>query len=84
MPTYVYECEECGKVFEAEQRMSDDPLKDCDCGGKGTLRRLIQPTAMMFRGEGFHVNDYSPKDGKKAQAEPCGPDCACNPRSDDD
>ncbi|MCH8977831.1 MAG: zinc ribbon domain-containing protein [Armatimonadetes bacterium] len=84
MPTYVYECEKCGKVFEAEQRMSDDPLKDCDCGGKGTLKRLIQPTAMMFKGEGFHVNDYAPSADKKAQAEPCGPDCACDAGSDDD
>ena len=83
MPTYVYECEKCGKVFEAEQRMADDPLNDCDCGGKGTLRRLIQPTAMMFKGEGFHINDYSASNGEKSKPEPCGPDCACDPGSDD-
>ena len=84
MPTYVYECEKRGKVFEAEQRMADDPLKDCDCGGKGTLKRLIQPTAMMFKGDGFYVNDYSASNGEKSQTEPCGPDCACDPGSDDD
>ena len=84
MPTYVYECQECGKVFETEQRMSDDPLKDCDCGGKGTLKRLIQPTAVMFKGGGFHVNDYSPSDDKGPKPEPCGPDCACDTGSDSD
>ncbi len=84
MPTYVYECQECAKVFETEQRMSDDPLKDCDCGGKGTLKRLIQPTAVMFKGGGFHVNDYSTSDDKKAKPEPCGPDCACESASDSD
>lgn len=84
MPTYVYECGECGKVFETEQRMSDDPLKDCDCGGQGTLKRLIQPTAMMFKGEGFHINDYSPSQRKQAPSEPCGPDCACDSGSDDE
>ena len=84
MPTYVYECKKCDQVSEAEQRMSDDPLTDCECGEKGTLRRLIQPTALMFKGEGFHVNDYSASDGKQAQAEPCGPDCACDAGSDDD
>ena len=59
MPTYVYECQKCQKVFETEQRIVEDPLKDCDCGGKGTLKRLIQPIAVMFKGEGFHINDYS-------------------------
>lgn len=76
MPTYVYECKKCGKVFEAEQRITADPLKDCDCGGRGTLKRLIQPTAVMFKGGGFHINDYAP--------EPCGDDCACSPPKSED
>lgn len=59
MPTYVYECKACEKTFEVEQRMSEDPLRDCDCGAEGALRRLIQPTAMMFKGGGFHINDYA-------------------------
>lgn len=57
MPTYVYECKTCEKVFEAEQRIVEDPLTDCDCGAKGSLKRLIQPTAVMFKGAGFYVND---------------------------
>ena len=59
MPTYVYECKKCKKVTEVEQRMTEQPLKDCPCGSKGTLVRLIQPTAVMFKGSGFHINDYS-------------------------
>lgn len=94
MPTYVYECKKCEKVFETEQRMADDPLKDCDCGGKGTLKRLIQPTAVMFKGSGFYVNDSQAKSEtpnkstapaeSKSKTESCGPDCACSPASDDD
>ncbi len=61
MPIYVYECQKCEKVFEAEQRIIEDPLTDCDCGAKGSLKRLIQPTAVIFNGSGFHINDYSPK-----------------------
>ena len=57
MPTYVYECSKCEKVFEVEQRIVEDALTDCDCGSKGSLRRLIQPTAIMFKGSGFYVND---------------------------
>ncbi len=57
MPTYVYECSACEKTFEVEQRMSEDPLTDCDCGSQGTVKRIIQPTAIMFKGSGFYVND---------------------------
>ncbi|MEI8281191.1 MAG: FmdB family zinc ribbon protein [Armatimonadota bacterium] len=57
MPTYVYECSLCNNVFEVEQRITEDALKDCPCGSKGTVKRLIQPTAIMFKGSGFYVND---------------------------
>ena len=57
MPTYVYECSKCEKVFEVEQRIVEDALTDCQCGAKGSLTRLIQPTAIMFKGSGFYVND---------------------------
>ncbi len=57
MPTYVYECKTCEKVFEVEQRMVEDALTDCDCGAKGALRRIIQPVAIAFKGSGFYVND---------------------------
>lgn len=59
MPTYVYECSSCSRVFEAEQRISEDPLDTCvECGAKGTVKRIIQPIAVMFKGSGFHINDY--------------------------
>jgi putative FmdB family regulatory protein len=59
MPTYVYECSACTKVFEVQQRITEDPLDSCDCGSKGTVKRLIQPIAVMFKGSGFHINDYA-------------------------
>jgi putative FmdB family regulatory protein len=60
MPTYVYECSSCKNTFEVEQRITEDPLKDCECGSKGTLKRLIQPAGIMLKGSGFHINDYAP------------------------
>ena len=57
MPTYVYECSACEKVFEVEQRITENALTDCDCGAKGAVKRIIQPTAIMFKGSGFYVND---------------------------
>jgi putative FmdB family regulatory protein len=67
MPTYVYECRTCAKTFEVKQRITADPLKDCDCGAQGSLRRLIQPVAVSFKGSGFHINDYS---GSKSSTTP--------------
>jgi putative FmdB family regulatory protein len=77
MPTYVYECRTCGKVFEVEQRIVEDALTDCDCGAKGALRRLIQPVAVAFKGAGFHINDYasksSPTESTETKSEPSSP-----------
>lgn len=69
MPTYVYECKKCEKTFEVEQRIVEDALTDCSlCGAKGSLRRLIQPIAVMFKGGGFHINDYAAAPPKEESA----------------
>ena len=58
MPTYGYECTSCKEQFEVFQRMTDSPLAiHEDCGGE--LRRLLYPVGIVFKGPGFHVNDYS-------------------------
>ncbi|MBC8065920.1 MAG: hypothetical protein H7Y17_13890 [Chlorobia bacterium] len=57
MPTYVYECSSCNDVYEVEQRITEDSLKDCRCGSLGTLKRVIQPVGISFKGSGFYVND---------------------------
>jgi putative FmdB family regulatory protein len=65
MPTYDYECVECGHRFEAFQSMSDNPLQECEhC--KGPVKRLISGgTGIIFKGSGFYVND-SNKAGKQS------------------
>jgi putative FmdB family regulatory protein len=83
MPTYVYECAACAKVFEVEQRMSEEPLTDCSCGGAGTVRRLIQPAGVLFKGPGFYVNDSAQCPAPKAEAG-CGEGCACKPAESTD
>jgi putative FmdB family regulatory protein len=72
MPTYVYECSNCNSTFEADQRIVEDPLDTCvPCGSTGTVKRLIQPIAVMFKGSGFYVNDSAkvpPTPEKPAEA----------------
>ena len=66
MPTYDYECNQCGRVFEEFQNMSDDPISVCEeCGGP--VRRLIGGgLGIIFKGSGFYVTDN--KSGSKNPA----------------
>ena len=81
MPTYVYECSSCNDTYEVEQRISEDALKDCRCGSQGTVKRLIQPVGVMFKGAGFHINDYAgskPAAETKTESAPAAPEAACS------
>jgi putative FmdB family regulatory protein len=95
MPTYVYECSSCNNRFEVEQRITENALDTCQCGSAGTVKRLIQPIAVLFKGSGFHINDYASSGNggtaAKAPAEPPActgeptscPTCATPPAADD-
>ena len=65
MPHYDYECQKCGYVFEAFQKINDKPLKKCSrCGGR--LKRLIGAGAgLIFKGSGFYITDYKRNSQKK-------------------
>lgn len=57
MPTYGYQCAACHHTFEVFQRITDEPIRECEkC--KGEVRRLLYPVGIVFKGSGFHVNDY--------------------------
>jgi putative FmdB family regulatory protein len=61
MPIYEYKCEN-GHVFEAIQRMADEPLDKCEeCGAPAA--RVLTPPAIHFKGSGFHNTDYGTKRG---------------------
>jgi putative FmdB family regulatory protein len=61
MPIYEYKCEN-GHVFDAIQRMTDEPLTACEeCGAPAS--RVLTPPAIHFKGSGFHNTDYGTKRG---------------------
>ncbi|THI90699.1 MAG: hypothetical protein CAF41_002800 [Nitrospira sp. CG24A] len=60
MPIYEYQCESCTDKFEIKQSMKDDPLTTCPRCGK-SVQRLISSPAIMFKGSGWYVTDYSDK-----------------------
>jgi putative FmdB family regulatory protein len=79
MPIYEYACEKCGNEFEAEQRITEDPLKTHDgCGG--TVKRLISRTAFTLKGGGWYSDHYGLKSGKKAAGE-AGSEAKSSPKS---
>ena len=59
MPIYEYACDKCGHEFEAEQRITEDPLKSCpECRGR-KVRRLISRTSFVLKGSGWYSDLYS-------------------------
>lgn len=55
MPTYLYECEQCGR-FEEFQRITEEPLKDCPkCSA--SVKRIIGAPGIIFKGSGFYSTD---------------------------
>ncbi|WP_354642000.1 FmdB family zinc ribbon protein [Kitasatospora camelliae] len=56
MPTYQYQCTECGNGLEAVQKFTDDALTTCpDCQGK--LRKVFSAVGVVFKGSGFYRTD---------------------------
>jgi putative FmdB family regulatory protein len=60
VPTYEYRCLSCEHQFERFQRMSDDPVKECEVCGQ-PVKRLLFPVAVHFKGNGFYSTDYGRK-----------------------
>jgi len=70
VPTYDYECQNCGHSFELFQSMTAKLKRKCPECSKQTLKRLIGPGAgFLFKGDGFYITDNrsdSYKAGEKA------------------
>jgi putative FmdB family regulatory protein len=56
VPTYQYQCTECGEGLEAVQKFTDDALTECpNCGGR--LKKVFSAVGIVFKGSGFYRND---------------------------
>ena len=60
MPIYEYLCQNCAYRFEVKQGIKDDPIKTCSRCGQA-VTKLISSPAIMFKGSGWYVTDYSDK-----------------------
>ena len=57
MPVYTYRCESCGVQFEKSQKFTDKPLTRCPECRRGTVNRIPQPSAIVFKGSGWYATD---------------------------
>lgn len=67
MPLYDYNCEGCSKPFESlsnklltsDEERAQGLLPKCPhCGSDQVARGISKSTHAVFKGSGFHVNDY--------------------------
>lgn len=71
MPTYPYECQECGHEFEEFHEITAEPLKTCPKCNKDSLKRMIYGGSgkgiVQLYGQDLKDKIYS--DAKKIRAE---------------
>jgi putative FmdB family regulatory protein len=69
MPIYEYLCEKCEREFEAEQRITADPLKTCPHCRSRRVKRLISQTSFVLKGGGWYSDLYSSSSAKPDSSE---------------
>lgn len=62
MPIYQYKCQKCFTINEVLQGINDPPLAEC-ASCQGPVKKIIAPAGIIFKGSGFHINDYRGGEG---------------------
>ena len=94
MPTYDYMCDSCGYTFEAQHKMTDDPVSSCPKCGKSVHQVFSAGFGLNFTGKGFYQTDTRKKSETAAaeksestavssekndtSAHSCGASCDCS------
>ena len=72
MPVYEYECNDCHKVFEIQQKMSDAPLTVCpEC--EGAVKKLMSMSSFQLKGGGWYADGYASAAGGAGKSAPVAP-----------
>ena len=65
MPIYIYRCESCGVQFEKHQSFTDEPLKNCPECSEPSLRKVLTPAGIVFKGSGWYATDHKSASGTR-------------------
>jgi putative FmdB family regulatory protein len=74
MPIYEYLCEKCKHEFEAEQRITDAPIRTCPKCRARKVKRLISQTSFVLKGGGWYSDLYSSKTPAKDAGKESAPE----------
>lgn len=69
MPIYEYKCLRCNHEFEAVQKFSDAPVRQCSACG-GPVKKLISRSSFHLKGSGWYLTDYAGKSGPAGSKKP--------------
>lgn len=59
MLTYTYRCGDCKHEFEAQQRITDDPIEHCPSCDDGKVQRIITNGNFVRKGVNWERDGYS-------------------------
>ena len=69
MPIYEYQCTKCGEVFEAFQKITDEPLGQCKfCQAR--VEKLISHSSFQLKGSGWYLTDYARRNSSSPTEKP--------------
>jgi putative FmdB family regulatory protein len=57
MPTYEYQCGDCGR-FQTTQPITDPALTICPTCGQPVQRLISRNVGIIFKGSGFYCTDH--------------------------
>jgi putative FmdB family regulatory protein len=64
MPIYEYECQKCGHLHEALQKISEDPLTVCPACNASALKKLVSAAGFRLSGSGWYETDFKSSNKK--------------------
>ena len=68
MPIYEYKCTKCREIFEAFQKITDEPVSQCKfCGAK--VEQLISHSSFQLKGSGWYLTDYAKRSSSPASTD---------------
>lgn len=86
MPIYEYQCRACAHVFDALQKLSDEPLTECPACHEPQLRKLVSAPNFRLKGGGWYETDFKDKNKRNiagdSASESSGEDNAKSDKSD--
>jgi putative FmdB family regulatory protein len=68
VPIYEYQCTKCGEIFEAFQKITDEPVSQCKfCNAK--VEQLISHSSFQLKGSGWYLTDYAKRSSSPASTD---------------